>query len=137
MTAHHTAQPPLRTDDDVFDRVSALVGRATADRQLWMMFVDGDDRQSPVVMPVSDMPSEPEPGTAAKLAQVLGGVREELTTDRGPGSVILTWERLGPDRPVPADQAWADVLDEACRLGDVVLRGMFLSTPGGTQRLRS
>jgi hypothetical protein len=62
MTIPHSADAPLLlTDADVLARVQALVGRAITDRQLWIMFVDGDNRQAPVVMPVSDMPRHPPP----------------------------------------------------------------------------
>ncbi|WP_300019008.1 hypothetical protein [Pseudonocardia sp.] len=130
-----TDAPVLLTDADVLDRVRALVGRACTDRQLWIMFVDGDGRQAPVVMPIADLPRHPEPGGLAGLAGVLGGLRDELATDLGPGSVILTLERLGPDRTLPQDRDWAQALTDACIAAAVELRGIFLSTRGGARRL--
>lgn len=135
MTTHHSDLPLLTTDADVLARIRHQVGRASAHRQLWILFVDGDDRQAPVVMPVAEMPAEPGPGTTAGLTAVLSGFGDELATDRGPGSVILAWERRGPDDVVDADRAWALALTETCRQAGIALRGTFLSTPGGVRPL--
>lgn len=127
--------PTLFTDADVLDRVRTLVGPASTDRQLWIMFVDGDGRQAPVLMPISELPRFPDPERVGNLARILAGLHDELATDLGPGSVILTLERLGPDRTLPQDRDWAQALTDACITGAVELRGMFLSTAGGVRRL--
>lgn len=124
---------PLRTDADVLRRVRELVGPATAD-QLWLMFVDGDDRQAPVVVPVEDPPPAPDALVGA-LVQILAGMRNDLSTAAGPGSVILTRERRGPGGVLPADRAWADALTAGCAGAGVRLRGFFLSTPSGVRRV--
>lgn len=126
--------PPLLTDDDVTDRVTSLVGTAARDRTLWLLFVDGDNRQAPIVMPVEDMPRLPDDVVPA-LGEVLGGFLPDLATDAGPGSVILVWERLGPDRVLPADRAWAEALAAMCRQSEVPLRGVHLSTRNRVQRM--
>lgn len=136
MTIPHSADAPLLlTDADVLARVQALVGRACTDRQLWIMFVDGDNRQAPVVMPVSDMPRHPPTGLLDGLAGVLRGVYGNLTTDLGPGSVILTLERRGPAHTHPQDRVWTEALVRTCRSIDVGLRGVFLSSDVGVRRL--
>ncbi len=134
MTTPSTA-PLLLTDADVIDRVRDLVGPACTDHQLWIMFVDGDGRQAPVVMPVSGLPDRPDPGGTSGLDHVLASVRDDLATDLGPGSVILTLERLGPDLTLPRDRDWAQALTDACIAARVELRGIFLSTRGGVRRL--
>lgn len=130
----HTAAP-LLTDADVHERVRALVGPATTDRQLWIMFVDGDNRQSPVLMPISQIPREPEPRTLRNLGKVLAGVCPDLATDAGPGSVILTLERQGLDGVLPTDRVWGDALSKTCAQAEVTLRGIYLSTERGVRRL--
>ncbi len=136
MTLQHpTDLPPLVSDEDVLARVEKLVGTAITDRQLWLMLVDGDGRQTPVVVPISDMPRNPDARGLAGLSQVLSGLRAELATERGPGTVILTRERRGSDEVSPLDRAWAEALADTCRTADVALRGVFLSTPGGVQRV--
>jgi hypothetical protein len=69
ITSPHDA-PPLLTDDDVKRRVEALVGPALRDRTLWLLFVDGDSRQAPVVMPINDLPRLPD-GVITGLGSVL------------------------------------------------------------------
>lgn len=126
--------PPLITDDDVARRVAALVGAAARNRTLWLLFVDGADRQAPLVMPVDDMSELPD-DVVAGLGEVLEGVLPDLATDAGPGSVVFVWERLGPDTLLPADRAWAEALAAMCgRLG-IRSRGFHLSTPGRVRRL--
>lgn len=135
-TPNALTAPPLLTDADVHERVRALVGPAITDRQLWIMFVDGDNRQAPVIMPISDIPREPEPRMLRNLGEVLAGVCPELATDAGAGSVILTVERRGLDGVLPTDRAWADALGAACAEAEVALRGVYLSTERGVRRLR-
>ncbi len=129
-----TNTPLLLTDADVLARVQSLGGPACTDRQLWIMFVDGDNRQAPVLMPVSDMLRQPS-GLLDGLAGVLHGVYGDLATDMGPGSVILTLERRGPAHTHPPDRAWTEALVRTCRSIDVGLRGVFLSSDTGVRRL--
>ena len=77
--------PPLRTDDDVARRVAALIGCATGNDKLWLLFVDGDDRQAPVVMPVEEMSGPPDGELVAALGDVLEGFLPDLATAAGVG----------------------------------------------------
>jgi hypothetical protein len=126
--------PPLLTDDDVIGRVASLVGTAIRDDTLWLLFVDGDDRQAPVVMPVEDMPDLPDELVPA-LGDVLDGFLPDLATAAGPGSVVFVRERLGPDHLLPADRAWAWALGSMCRSRGIPVRGIHLSTPGAVRRM--
>jgi len=114
--------------------VRELVGPALPDRQLWIMFVDGDGRQAPVISPVSGLPHRPDE-LVPRLGALLGQLVPDLRTDLGRGSVILTLERHGPDAPRPADRDWAQALTDTCIAAAVELRGIFLSTRGGVRRL--
>jgi hypothetical protein len=127
--------PPLFTDDDVTGRVAMLIGTAARDDTLLLLFVDGDDRQAPVVMPVEDMPPLPD-GVVVALGDVLAGVMPDLATAAGPGSVVFVRERLGPDDVLPADRSWAEALDAMCRGRRIPLRGIHLSTSNGIRRMR-
>jgi hypothetical protein len=127
--------PPLLTEHDVLHRVRQLVGPASAVRQLWIMFVDGDSRQAPVIVPIADIPRRPQAGPLDGLTRILAGLREGLATDVGPGSVILTLERVGTDEALPADDEWAGALAATCERAGMALRGVFLSTDGGVRRL--
>jgi hypothetical protein len=137
MTIPHPADaPPLLTGADALRRVEQLVGPAAAVRQLWIMFVDGDGRQTPVVVPVSDLPRRPQDGPLDGLSQILAGLRDDLATDAGPGSVILTFERIGTDAVLPADREWADALTAVCGRAGIALRGLFLSSDARVRSLR-
>ena len=126
--------PPLLTDDDIRRRVETLIAPALRDGTLWLLFLDGDQRQAPVVAPIEDLPPLPD-GLVDNLGRVLEEVLPDLATDMGPGSVVLVRERLGPDEVRAADRMWADALTSMCRVRDVVLRGIYLVTPGATRPL--
>lgn len=128
--------PPLVSDEDVLARVAQLVGTAITDRQLWLMLVDGDGLQAPFVVPISGMPRNPDARGLAPFSRVLSGLSAEFATDSGPGAVIFTRERRGSDVVSPLDRAWAEALADVCRSADVALRGVYLSTPCGVQRVR-
>src|SRR6185312_1869264 len=134
MTASPVDLPPLTTDEEVLARVRTVVGAARA-RQLWILFVDGDGRQSPVVVPIADVPHRPEPRGLAGITRVLHGLRGELVTERGPGAVIVARQRPGGDTVLDADREWAAALAQACRTAGVALRATVLSTPGGVRWL--
>ena len=127
--------PPLRTDDDVARRVAALIGCATGNDKLWLLFVDGDDRQAPVVVPVEELPGPPDGEMVMALGDVLEGFLPDLATAAGAGSVVFVRERLGPDFVLPADRAWAEALATMCREREIRSRGVHLSTRGMTKRI--
>lgn len=127
--------PPLRTNDDVARRVAALVGPAIRDDTLWLLFVDGNDRQAPVVMPVEELSGPPDDEMVTAMGDVLEGFLPDLATAAGAGSVVFVRERLGPDDVLPADCAWADALVRMCRKRGIRLRGVHLSTRHRTQRI--
>lgn len=136
MTIPNPANAPLLlTDADVLERVEQLVGPAAATPQLWIMFVDGDGRQAPVLMPISDIPPRPEARVIDNLAAVMAGMCVDLSTDGGGGSVILTLERVGRDAVLDGDRQWAEALREACDRTGAALRGVYLSTSGGVHHL--
>jgi hypothetical protein len=126
--------PPLTTAEDVTRRVAMLIGTAIRDGTLWLLFVDGDDRQTPVLVPIDDIPDLPD-GLIMGLGDGLDGVLPDLTTAAGTGSAVFVRERLGPDHVLPGDRAWAEALDAMCRGRRIPLRGIHLSTPGRVRRL--
>jgi len=134
MTTPPVDLPTLTTDEEVLARIRMLVGAARAQR-LWILFVDGDGRQSPAVVPISGLPTRPDHARLIGITRILGGLRGELPTGRGPGAVIFTWERMGSHAVLPADREWAEELVAVCRDAGMALRGVYLSTPDGVQRL--
>ena len=126
--------PPLLTDDDIRQRVALMIGPALRDRTLWLFFLDGDRRQAPTVMPVEDVTDLCDDLVDA-LGHVLEGFLPELATAAGQGSVVLVWERLGPDEVLPDDCVLVEALAMMCRARDLVLRGIYLVTRAATRRL--
>lgn len=126
--------PSLLTDDDIRRQVECLIAPALRDRTLWLLFLDGDQRQAPVIAPVEDLPPRPD-DLVNRLGDVLEGVLPDLATNMGPGSVVIVRERLGPDDVLAADRTWADALASMCRARDIALRGIYLVTPTDTRRL--
>jgi hypothetical protein len=127
--------PPLHSDADILARVRALVGPACVDHQLWILLIDGDDRQLPTVLPISGMPPSPDRRLMRGLERLLNGLRDSLRTPAGPGSVIFAVERTGPDVVRPLDREWSNALRVACAHAGIGLSGVFLSTAGGVRRL--
>jgi hypothetical protein len=133
-TPSFATAPPLTTDDAVLERVEQLVGPAIVPRRLWVMFVDGDQRQAPVMMPIDDIPPRPD-RTVEGLRAVLAGFVPDLATDTGPGSVVFVLERLGDERVTSVDRAWVEALTKTCGDVRVAARGVYRSTPDGVRRL--
>ncbi len=127
--------PPLLTDDDVLARVEQLIGPAVRNGTLWLLLVDGDQQQAPMIVPLDDVPYLPDDAVDG-LGRVLEDFLPALATDSGPGSVVFVSERFGPTGVVPADRDWADALAAVCDRSGVLLRGVFSSTRGGVRRLR-
>ena len=119
---------PLRTDPDIEKRVANLIGRANL-RQLWLLFIDHDDIQLPLLVPIDGMPSEPLPEHTTEVIEHVRRVMEDL----GAAGLILVWERYASATLSPQDAAWARSLHQACDEQGVSLRAMLLSHRTGVR----
>ena len=115
-----THEQPLTTDEQVLERVTLLVRNALR-RQLWLMFLDGDDRQLPVLMP-TDVPARPRSSDASELARFIHGVNDEL----GASSIVVALERRGSDEISDDDGAWLRLVRDAAEMAELRLRGPVL-----------
>jgi len=134
MTIPHyddTALERLDTDALLMVRVEQLVGRALR-RQLWLMFLDHDDVQLPLLMP-SDIPRTPEVDSVIQFADFLIDVAAEVRAT----SVVFVLERFGTDTISDDDRLWLQLVTEAGRLAGVRVRGPFLSHEGGVRTVGS
>lgn len=111
---------PLITDDDVLERVRLLVRNALR-RQLWLMFLDADDRQLPVLMP-TDVPAAPGTTDASNLARFISGVNDDLNAT----SIVVSLERRGSDEISDDDREWFRLVRDACVMAELRLRGPVL-----------
>ena len=119
------ADVSLASDEALLERVRDLVEGAYR-RQLWFMFLDEDDRQLPLLVPL-DVPDQPGDEHADPLGPFVTALVDELR----PRSVVVVLERSGPDTLTRGDREWFAVVDRACRTADVVRRGPILAHDDG------
>lgn len=117
---------PLTTDALIEQRVAELLGRAVK-RQLWLMFLDEQDVQLPLLVPLDGMPQlPPTDGSLDALLGQLGDVADAK-------SFIFVLERYADAELTPADIAWAAALHSACDAADIRLRGILVSHKRGVR----
>jgi hypothetical protein len=119
---------PLTTDELIEQRVSSLVGRAV-NRQVWLLFLHADAVQSPLVMPISDLPATPTADDLDHWAYFI----TETTEAAGAASVIVVIERFAGTRLNDNDRAWARFVSDGCRQAGVPLRAVALSHRRGVR----
>jgi len=116
---------PLDADDAVHERVTALLERAMR-RQIWLMFLDDEAFQLPVLMP-SSIPRRPGKGHTDNFARFIGELVEQLAA----AAVVFVLERPGSDAVTPTDREWLSLAANACHRAGVPLRGPLLCHDGG------
>jgi hypothetical protein len=132
MTPPHMADTltgPVRTDAEVLSRVELLIDPIDRVRQsLWLFFLDRDETQLPMVVPVEDVPGDPDPDLVGNLcwtiAEVLRGAEPE-------GSVIFALTRPGPAEACRTDRIWHERLRDGAILHGMRIRLICLATPDG------
>lgn len=117
----------LDTDADITDRVASLLEHAMR-RQVWIMFLDGESRQLPVLMP-SYVPRRPNDSDACRLADFFRDLRDELDAT----TIVLTFERPGSPDLNERDREWLRMLREGCVLAGVSFRGPLLCHTAGVR----
>jgi hypothetical protein len=115
----------LATDEALLERVRDLVEGAYR-RQLWFMFLDDDDRQLPLLVPL-DVPALPGHEHPEPLGPFIAALVDEVR----PRSVVVVLERPGPDELSRGDREWFAVADDACRAAGVLRRGSILAHDDG------
>ncbi len=108
------ASVPVRSAAALTDRWRTLleppVFRA---RALWLTWFDSEGRQSPVVVPVEDLPESPDPGSYAGFRGLNGAVAESMASGC---HLALALCRPGTATVRDSDDQWvaafAEVFDE-------------------------
>ncbi len=111
----------LQTDEQVLDRVRSLLPEGALRRQIWLMFLDEDHRQMPIIMP-SYVPRTPDIHRKEAFARAIGTIFEEVDAD----SLIVVYERRGSDTISSADRRWLRHLRDACEISAIRMRGPIL-----------
>lgn len=118
---------PLTSQVLIEERVRALIGRACR-HQLWFLFLDANQVQLPLMIPLDDLPSAPD-DSVHDLARAMGQAMEAA----GAGSTIVVIERYASSALTPADVAWARGIHDAFDLEHIDLRGVLLSHNRGVR----
>ena len=130
MTINYSTarEHPLVTDELIEQRVSDLVGRACR-RQLWLLFLDENDVQLPLLMPTDDFATRPDPAYVEALVRGIKAVMETA----GAVQLIVVWERYSGPELTPLDKAWARDVGAGCAREGVLVRAQLLSYKRGVR----
>ena len=120
---------PLLTDHDIVERLDTMLAGAVR-RQGWLMFLDDDARQLPVLMP-SALPPRPRKTDSKVLASLIGALAEDIDAE----AVVVTYERRGATDLTNADKVWLRSLRDACIASSVSFRGPFLCHNDGVSQV--
>ncbi|WIB61475.1 hypothetical protein DEJ13_06495 [Curtobacterium sp. MCLR17_007] len=115
----------VRTDDDVVDLVVALLERPVR-RQCWVLFLAPRGVPIQLVVPIADLPYQPD-----DHVDDFGALVADLVEQVDAADVVLAWERPGTRGLSPVDWEWVDAM--ACVLDEhhVRLRGQVVVHDGG------
>lgn len=129
-------------DDDLHEALGMLLDRA-AQRQMWLLFLDDDDRLAGPLMPMDDYPQDPHALITTDdlgelpQAQTLLQRCDMLREITGNAHIVLAWEREGGDGFTADDRAWATAMGDAADLLDVPLRAQFVVHSGGVRQFHA
>ncbi|OIH92814.1 hypothetical protein [Curtobacterium sp. MCBA15_001] len=115
----------VRTDDDVVDLVVALLERPVR-RQCWVLFLAPRGIPIQLVVPIADLPYQPD-----EHVDDFGALVADLVEQVDAADVVIAWERPGTRGLSPVDWEWVDAM--ACVLDEhhVRLRGQVVVHDAG------
>jgi len=117
----------LTTDDLLLERVRVLLDDGYR-RQLWLMFLDENSRQLPLIMP-TDIPKRPRPGDTVGFGEFLSALNDDV----GAAAIVVTLERRGSDIITAIDAEWFRLVNESCAYAQIPLRGPLLCHSRGVR----
>jgi hypothetical protein len=118
---------PVITDDDVLNRVSAIISpTARRHRALWLFFLQEGGIQANLIVPVDEVPERPD---AALVANVCRVASESIAQTASLVSVIITFTRPGPPLPTAADLRLLRALRKGAAEHATPVRLLCLATP--------
>ena len=121
---------PVVSDLDLLRRVREFVPVAVR-RQLWTLFLDADDVQLPMVVPLEGIPHWPDRLVAERWGDALAAVSAEF----GAVAVVFVLERPGASADTPSDVAWREVLTGLAGTRCYAVRAVFTCATDGVVAL--
>lgn len=113
MTLKHHTQTFVRTDAELADTWRDLMTPLRfGKRTLWLIFIEPDGMLSPVVVPVDDIPVEPDPCLLLTLSTVV----DETIRQQSPASAAFLLSRPGSGTIRADDRRWAAQLADKMTL---------------------
>jgi hypothetical protein len=107
MTQRSHVETVITSDADLHDLWRRLMGPGGfARRSLWLTFLEPDGRTQPLVVPIDDLPSEPDDGFLHAVGRIVDGLLADGTAD----SVPMLLSRPGYGPMTGADRRWARAL---------------------------
>jgi hypothetical protein len=123
-----TQTDPLDTDADITLRVRQLIGRANQ-RQIWLLFLDHQHVQLPLVIPIDGLPLSPSDADVAIVLEHVGEVMAEI----GAEAIVTVIERYASPRLTSRDLEWATAIRVGCVNAGISLRAQLLSHRTGVR----
>ena len=131
----------LRHDADLEEVLELLLWHAINPRQVWLLFLDEEDRLVGPIMPCDDYPDDPaelmHTGDLGSLpfADVLTNRLTLMLETIGATQVVLVWERPGPSEFANDELRWAAAMARSSGEAGVRLRAQFVLHDGGLRQL--
>jgi hypothetical protein len=133
QTAPELLAVPVITDDDVLDRVAAIVEPAARrHRTLWLFFLERDGTQANLVVPIDDIPERPD---AAAVSNVCYVASESIAQAPGLLSAVIALSRPGTLRRTDSDRHLLRALQHGASRHTTPVRMLVLATPEGVREL--
>jgi hypothetical protein len=123
-----TRERPLTNPIEIENRVTDLLVHANQ-RQLWLMFLDDEQVQLPLLIPVDSLPGELTEDDARAFALAIGDTASRLDA----ASVLIVLEELHDGELTDRDRTWARLLHAACDRDGTVVRGILLCHKRGVR----
>jgi hypothetical protein len=131
--ADQLSKIPVITDADVLARVDVLIEPENRKPlTLWVFFLNPDGTQPMVIMPIDDLPEQPDVDEGEFVFQLLS----HLYGPDSPGcSFILTISRDGKIAMTEGDRRWLRALQHGVAEYAAPVRMFCLATPEGVREL--
>ncbi|AZI57615.1 hypothetical protein EH165_05050 [Nakamurella antarctica] len=133
ITPEEASVRPLISEADTIERLTDIVGEACNPGQLWILPLDENHCQLPIIIPVAGIPQRP---TATMMHNLMMSVRETLPP-AGAASIVYVLERMGSRSVTASDRMWAAAIHRLAFVSTLEVHGVYLSHSGGISVLGS